>query len=52
MFIEASPLLQMLQSNPVVGHQVMTAVARAYFDRFRLMVHRVQRVLSDLAYTE
>ncbi len=52
MFIEAGSLLQMLQSNPAAGHQVMTAVARAYFDRFRVMVDRMQRVLSELAFTE
>jgi CRP-like cAMP-binding protein len=48
LFIEAQPLLRILKDNPIAGHQVMTVVARAYFDRYQLAMERIQRVLSDL----
>jgi len=49
LYVEARPLIQLLKANPVIGHHVMTAVARAYFDRYELLMQRVQKVLADLA---
>ncbi len=49
LFVEARALLDLLKANPVIGHHVMTAVARAYFDRYELLMQRVQKVLADLA---
>jgi CRP-like cAMP-binding protein len=52
MFVEARPFLQMLEDNPLIGHQLMTFVARAYFDRYRIMVERVQKILTELEFAE
>jgi CRP-like cAMP-binding protein len=49
LFIEAKPFLEVLDANPVVGHRIMTAVARVYFDRYLQIVERIQKVLSGLA---
>jgi len=49
LFIEAKPLLKVLSEFPAVGRQIMTAVARAYFDRYQSLMERVQRILTDLA---
>ncbi len=49
LFIEAKPLLALLRANPVIDHQVMTAVARAYFERYVGLAGRVQRAFRDLS---
>jgi len=49
LFIEAQPLIEMLKANPIIGQQVMTLVARTYFDRYQVLMERIQKVLNDLA---
>ncbi|MBP1595723.1 MAG: cyclic nucleotide-binding domain protein [Acidobacteria bacterium] len=48
LFIEAKPLMEMLKNHPSVGFQVMTVVARAYFERYQHLMERIQKALSDL----
>lgn len=49
LYIESAPLMEMLGSNPAIGQQVMTMVARLYFDRYVNMLKRLQNVLSGLS---
>ncbi len=46
-FIEARPFIQMLRANPLIGQQIMSAAARAYFDRYLALIKRIQSVLAD-----
>ena len=38
--VEARPLREVLRRNPVAGHAVMTAVARAYYTRYMELLGR------------
>jgi signal-transduction protein with cAMP-binding, CBS, and nucleotidyltransferase domain len=49
LFIEAKPLLALLNANPTIDRQVMAVVARAYFDRYQKLAERIERVLAELA---
>jgi CRP-like cAMP-binding protein len=49
LFIEAKPLIELLSKNPLTALKMMSVVARAYFDRYQILIERVQRALSDLA---
>jgi CRP-like cAMP-binding protein len=49
LYVEARPLIEMLKGNAPIGQDIMTSVARAYFDRYQRLVERVQRVVADLA---
>jgi len=48
LFVEAKPLLALLRTNPVVDRQVMSVVARAYFDRYVSLEARVRQAFTDL----
>jgi CRP-like cAMP-binding protein len=52
LFIEAQPLMDLLKENPLVGQQIMRAVARAYFDRYMLLMKHIQSMLTHLAVEE
>jgi CRP-like cAMP-binding protein len=47
--VEVDPLRELLQKNPVVGLQVMTAAAQAYFLRYVETLKRLQRVVNEIA---
>ncbi len=49
LFVEARPLIEMLKGNALVGQELMTSVARAYFDRYRWLLERVEKVVFGLA---
>ncbi len=46
--IEAKPLQAMLQENLLVGYMVMSAVARAYLERYTEMLKRFQSILNQI----
>lgn len=46
--IEAKPLQAMLQENPLVGNLIMSAVARAYSERYMEMLKRLQSILNQI----
>jgi CRP-like cAMP-binding protein len=46
--IEAKPLHAMLRDNPLVGHLVMSAVAKAYSERYLEMLQRLQAILNQV----
>lgn len=46
--IEAKPLQTMLQQNPLVGLLVMSAVAKAYSERYIEMLRRLQAILNQV----
>ncbi len=50
LYVEVRPLLEMLRRNPAIGHEVMSAVARAYFERYKGLMERVKKVVGDLAW--
>jgi signal-transduction protein with cAMP-binding, CBS, and nucleotidyltransferase domain len=49
LYVEARPLIEMMKDNALIGQDIMSSVARAYFDRYQRLVERVQRVIADLA---
>lgn len=49
LYVEARPFLELLKGNALIGQDIMTSVARAYFDRYQRLSERVQRVIADLA---
>lgn len=49
LFIETKPFMEMLNKNPLVGLNLMSIVAGAYFDRYQHLIERVQKALTDLA---
>ena len=50
LYVEARPLNETLRRNPAIGHEVMSAVARAYFERYKGLMERVEKVVADLAW--
>lgn len=52
LFIEARPLIAAMKANPVVGQAIMTKVAGIYFERYLLLLGRVQRALDTLLQEE
>jgi len=46
--IETKPLQAMLQENPLVGFLVMSAVAKAYSERYMEMLKRLQSILNQI----
>jgi CRP-like cAMP-binding protein len=49
LFVEAKPLIEMLNKNPLIGLKMMSIVAGAYFSRYQSLVERVQKALADLS---
>ncbi len=49
LYIEARPLMEMLKDNGQVGQDIMRSVARGYFDRYRQLADRIQRVVTELS---
>ena len=49
LFVEAKPLIDMLNKNPLIGLKMMSIVAGAYFSRYQSLVERVQKALADLS---
>src|SRR5512141_807232 len=49
LYVEARPLIEMLKENALIGQDIMSSVARAYFERYQRLVERVQKVIADLA---
>ena len=47
--IQAEPLRAMLKKNSLVGLQVMSVVAQAYFSRYVETLKRVQKVVNEIA---
>jgi len=47
--VEAAPLRALLKKNSLVGLQVMTAVAQAYFSRYVETLKGVQKVVNEIA---
>lgn len=52
LYIEAQALATLLKANPLIGQQMMSVVARVYFDRYQRMIERIQKVITDLAVDE
>jgi CRP-like cAMP-binding protein len=52
LFIEAKPMVEMLNKNPVIGLRIMSVVAGAYFERYQNLIIRIQKALADLAAPE
>jgi CRP-like cAMP-binding protein len=52
LFIEAKPLIEMLNNHPLIGLKIMTVVAGAYFSRYQSLIERVQKALTDLTVEE
>jgi CRP-like cAMP-binding protein len=50
MVIDAKPFLAMLQNNLPVGYQVMSAVAKAYSDRYVEVLKRLQGILGQIPF--
>ena len=46
--VEAKPLQAMLLQNPHVGHLFMSAVAKAYSERYLEMLRRLQAILNQI----
>jgi CRP-like cAMP-binding protein len=46
--IEAKPLQAILEENPFVGYLVMTAVARAYSERYTEMLKNLQGIMNHI----
>lgn len=46
--IEAKPLQAMLQEDPLVGYLVMSAVAKAYSERYMEVLKRLQSILNQI----
>jgi CRP-like cAMP-binding protein len=46
--IEAKPLQTIFQENLLVGYMVMSAVAKAYAERYMEMLRRFQSILSQI----
>ena len=46
--LEAKPLQTMFQENLVVGYMFMSAVARAYSERYMEMLKRLQGILNQI----
>jgi CRP-like cAMP-binding protein len=49
LYVEARPLIELLKGNPLIGQDIMTSVARDYFDRYQRLAERVQKVVADLS---
>ena len=49
LYVEAQPLIEMMKDNALIGQDIMSSVARSYFDRYQRLVERVQKVIADLA---
>jgi CRP-like cAMP-binding protein len=47
--IEADPLRSLLEHNSLVGLQVMTVAAQAYFSRYVETLKRLQKVVNEIA---
>jgi CRP-like cAMP-binding protein len=47
--IEAKPLQAMLQENLQAGYLIMSAVAKAYSERYMEMLKRLQEILNQIA---
>jgi len=47
--IEAASLRALLEQNCLVGFQIMSVAAQAYFSRYTELLHRLQNVVQDLA---
>lgn len=47
LFIEAKPLVELLQANPQISCLILRGVARSYFTRYVSLAELVQRFLSD-----
>jgi len=46
--IEAEPLRELLEENPLVGLNIMRAFAEAYFTRYVEILKRVQKVINEI----
>ncbi len=49
--VEVEPFRKLLDTNPTVGMNVMTVMARAYFSRYIETLRRFQNILNELALT-
>jgi CRP/FNR family cyclic AMP-dependent transcriptional regulator len=47
--IEARPLREILQGNPVAGMQLIGRVARVYFDRYVAVMNSLQGVVNQIS---
>jgi CRP-like cAMP-binding protein len=47
--VEAEPLRTLLKKNSLVGLQVMTVAAQAYFSRYVETLRRLQKVVNEIA---
>ena len=47
--IEAKPLRELLEENPLVGLHIMRAVAQVYFTRYVETLRRIQSVINEIA---
>jgi len=50
LYVEARPLIDALREHPAIGHEIMSAVARAYFERYKGLMERVKKVVTDLSW--
>jgi signal-transduction protein with cAMP-binding, CBS, and nucleotidyltransferase domain len=48
--IEAKPFMAMLKDNPLVGYQVMSAVAKAYSDRYVDVLKQLQGIVNQITF--
>jgi CRP-like cAMP-binding protein len=47
--VEAEPLRALLGQNALVGYNIMTVAAQAYFTRYTETLNRVQKVINEIA---